>query len=507
MDSNDFQHFDLIIVGGGSGNSIISREFSHLSIALIDNGQHFGGTCLNAGCIPTKMFVHVADIAADSRDSSPLGLENSPGVVDWPAIRERVFSRTDGLSDAGLENRVDKIPNVTVFRDTFVFTDTHELLGNSGVRLRGDRIVIAAGSRPRQLADVPAIEDLIGTEDGHAGSGIYTSDSIMRIDELPATLVIIGGGAVGVEFAHVFSALGVAVTQVVRAATLLTGESIDDAIATAFTEQARLGWRVITGANVRRVSSTTGPSRYQIDLDDGSQLQTEAVLVALGRIPNTDTLGLADAGFDLHADGRLVVDDQQRVLCDATAREGIYALGDVSSAWQLKHVANHQSRVVQHNLLHPQDQIGGEPGPVVAAIFSRPQVASFGPTERMAPEDAVVVTRRYGSTAWGWALEDTENFCKLIVDRSTGVVLGAHLVGPEASILIQPLVMAASLSLPVAGLARSMYWPHPAATEIVENALLDAEKELASEVPVRRLVPEQIAAEAAAPQSRKSTHE
>ena len=507
MDSENAQHFDLIIVGGGSGNAIISRDFSHLSIALIDNGQHFGGTCLNAGCIPTKMFVHVADIAADSRDSSPLGLHLSPGVLDWPAIRARVFGRTDAVSDAGLANRVDKIPNVTVFRETFVFTDTHELRGDSGVRLRGDRIVIASGSRPRQLADVPAIENLVGADEEPAQSGIHTSDTIMRIEALPESLVIIGGGAVGVEFAHVFSALGVDVTQVVRAATLLTGNSTDEAIATTFTEQAKRSWRVITGTNVRRVSPTTGPSRYQIDLDDGSRLEAEAVLVALGRIPNADTLGLAEVGFDLHADGRLVVDDRQRVLCGATALESIYALGDVSSAWQLKHVANHQGRVVQHNLLNPHDLIGGDPGPVVAAIFSRPQVASFGPTERMAPDDAIVVTRRYGSTAWGWALEDTENFCKLIVDRATGVLLGAHLVGPEASILIQPLVMAASLGLPVAGLARAMYWPHPAATEIVENALLDAEKLLASNVPVQRLATEQSVAEPAAPQSRKSTNE
>jgi mycothione reductase len=461
--------FDLIIIGGGSGNSIISRDFSHLSIALIDDGEHFGGTCLNAGCIPTKMFVHVADVAADARDAGHLGLRPATLAADWPAIRDRVFGRTDALSEAGFRNRDVKIPNVTVFRESFAFESAHVLVGASGTRIRGSRIVIAAGSRPRVL-----------DADYEPAEGIHDSDSIMRIDELPESMLIVGGGAVAVEFAHVFSALGVEVTQVARSGSLVS--MMDPEIASRFTAIAETQWRVVTEATVESivaVSASTVPQGFQALLGTGETVVAQTVLIAIGRVPNTDTLAVRAAGFDLHEDGRLAVDEQQRVLAGGEPVPGIFGLGDVSSEWQLKHVANHQARVVQHNLLHPDDRIGGEPGPVPSAVFSRPQLAHFGLTEPEARSrfaDVVVTTREYSSTAYGWALEDEGSACKLVVDARNGLILGAHLVGPEASILIQPLVFAASHDLSVRGLARSMYWPHPAASEVVENALIDAEK-------------------------------
>jgi mycothione reductase len=457
------REFDLVIIGGGSGNSIISRDFSQLSIALIDDGERFGGTCLNAGCIPTKMLVHVADVAADANAGARLGLRTPTVQGDWPAIRKRVFGRTDALSDAGFRNRDQKIPNVTVFRESFGFESRNVLVSASGARVRGRRIVIAAGSRPRAL-----------TAAYEPGPRIHDSDSIMRIDELPASLVIVGGGAVAVEFAHVFSALGVEVTQVAKSATLLP--MLDAAISARFTEFASTQWRVVTGATVESIDSSV---ELVTRLDTGQTLNSELVLVAIGREPNTDTLAAASVGFDLHDDGRIAVDDRQRVLVDGVPLSDIYALGDVSSEWQLKHVANHQARIVQHNLLHPDDPIGGEPGPVPAAIFSRPQVAHFGLTEAQARDaglDIIVATRDYSSTAYGWALEDESGFCKIVVDARSGAILGAHIIGPEASILLQPLVMAASQARSVRGLARSLYWPHPAASEVVENALLDAEK-------------------------------
>jgi mycothione reductase len=334
-------------------------------------------------------------------------------------------------------------------------------VGASGQRIHGRRVVIAAGSRARALE-----------VEFEPGPDIHDSTSIMRIAELPESLVIVGGGAVGVEFAHVFSAMGVRVTQVTRAPRLLDG--LDEDVATAFTERAATQWTVVTGAHVRSIDRTTA---LAVRLDSGETIAASAVLVAVGRVSNSDVLGLGPLGIDLHPDGRIAVDDEQRVLSDGSPVAGLFALGDVSSAWQLKHVANHEARVVQHNLLNPESPMVRSRGPVPAAIFSRPQVAHFGLAERDAP-GAIVIIRDYSTTAWGWALEDTSSFCKLVVDSDTGRLLGAHLIGPEASTLIQPLVMAASLGLSVRGLARAMYWPHPAATEIVENALLDAEKEL-----------------------------
>ncbi len=461
------REFDLVIIGGGSGSSIISRDLSHLTIALIDDGEHFGGTCLNAGCIPTKMFVHVADVAADALAAKQLGLEVPTATADWRALRDRVFGRIDHLSAAGFRNRDQKIPNVTVFRETFHFSAVHELVSSGGMTISAPKIVIAAGSRPRSLSWT-------------SSPGVLDSDSIMRIDELPDSIVIVGGGAIAAEFAHVFHSFGVAVTQVVRSARLLN--DLDDDVADRFTSV--VPWRVITGASVAFVESGL------VTLESGETVTAALVLSAIGRVANTDTMALSVAGFDLHPDGRLAVDPYQRVLAGGVPVDGVFGLGDISSEWQLKHVANHEARVVRHNILNPDDLIGGGPGPIPAAIFSHPQVAHFGVTEREAP-DAISVSRAYSTTAWGWSLEDTTSFCKLVVDPSSGHILGAHIIGPEAIILIQTLVQAASHRLSVRGLARSMYWPHPAASEVVENALLDAEHQLNLRHANQRTVEEQ----------------
>jgi mycothione reductase len=459
-------HFDLIVIGAGSGNALIGPEFSHWSIALIDDGEWFGGTCLNAGCIPTKMFVRVADVATDAKDGGRIGLSATMDPVDWPLVRDRVFAKTDKISFAGYRYREQKSPNVSVFRRSVRFEDAHTIVTADGRRLTAPRIVVAAGSRPRPLRAAHEPD-----------AAIHDSNSIMRIQSLPESITILGGGAVAAEFAHVFAAFGTEVTIVLRGERMLG--RLDEDLSAEFTRQARERWRVLPGSRVTGIDRVG--EQLCVSLSTGESVQSELVLVAQGRIPNTDTLAAAGAGFDLEPDGRLVVDGQQRVLAGGRPAEGVYALGDVSSVWQLKHVANHDARVVAHNLANPHDPIRNRLSPVPAAVFSHPQVAHVGLTEREAVQnglDAVAVTQEYRTTAYGWALEDTSSFCKLVVERSTGILLGAHILGPEASILIQPLVQAATDRRDIRGLARSQYWPHPAATEVVENALLKAEEAL-----------------------------
>ncbi|HEY2557736.1 MAG TPA: mycothione reductase [Diaminobutyricibacter sp.] len=465
-DGADARTFDLIVVGAGSGNALVGPEFAHWSVALIDDGERFGGTSLNAASIPSKMFAHVADVAADAGAGSRLGLSATVDPVDWARVRDRIFGRTDAISDAGLLFRHATSPNVTVFRETFGFEDQHMLMSASGVRLHSDRIVVAAGSRPRPL---------LASYD--PDPAILDSDDVMRIESLPESLVIVGGGPVAVEFAHIFSSFGVDVTIVTRSERLLT--RLDAAVSERFTESASQRWRVLTEELVEAIDR--GGDLLVVTLESGRQLETELVLVAQGRIPNTDTLAAAAAGFDLYSDGRLVVDSQQRMLSRGAPVTGLYALGDISSATKLKHVANHEARVVAHNILHPDAPTGGDPGPIPAAIFSRPQIAHFGLTAADALAegiDAVAVTQDYRHTAYGWATEDETGFCTIVVERGSGELLGAHIIGPEASILIQPLVLAASFGMTVRGLARGQYWPHPAASEVVENALLKAEEAL-----------------------------
>ncbi|WP_235022022.1 mycothione reductase [Rathayibacter sp. VKM Ac-2754] len=463
--------FDLIVIGAGSGNSIVGPEFAGSRVALLDDGEWFGGTCLNAGCIPTKMFVHVADVVTDVDQAAPIGLHSSVARPSWPEVRDRVFGRTDAISEGGLDYRAHRSENVTLFRESFGFESLgdgdrpHVLASASGTRISAPTVVIAAGSRPRPL--LAAYEP---------DPRIHDSSSIMRIDELPRRMVILGGGAVAVEFAHVFSAFGTAVTVAVRSDRLL--RALDEGISQRFTDLARERWDVRTGVSTSGIDAT-GDS-LTVTFDDDSKVETDVVLVALGREPNSDTIAAASVGIDLHDDGRVAVDTEQRVLSGGRPVPGLFALGDISSEWQLKHVANHEARIVAHNLLHPAELLSNTLSPVPSAIFAHPQLAYFGMTAAEASDtgvEFVTVTQEYGSTAYGWALEDDSSVCTLVVGLD-GELLGAHLMGPQASILIQPLVQAASAGAGIRGLARSQYWPHPAASEVIENALLSAEEAL-----------------------------
>ena len=196
----------------------------------------------------------------------------------------------------------------------------------------------------------------------------------------------------------------------------------------------------------------------------------DMMLIATGRRPNSDQLNLPATG--------VAVDDKRRVIVDEyqeTVVPGIYALGDLSSPYALKHVANHEARVVRHNLLRPDAPVAADHRFVPAAVFTEPQIASVGLTERQARERGIafVVGRRdYGGTAAGWAREDTAGFAKVLADPTTGLLLGAHLIGPEAATVIQPLVQAMSFGQRAHDVARGQYWIHPALSEVVENALL-----------------------------------
>jgi mycothione reductase len=192
--------------------------------------------------------------------------------------------------------------------------------------------------------------------------------------------------------------------------------------------------------------------------------------VATGRRPNSDRLNLSAAGVETSADGRIVADEFQR-----TTAPGVWALGDASSAARLKHVANHEARTVAHNLAHPDDLRASDHRFVPSAVFTHPQIASVGLTEQQAKADGrryVSAVEHYSSTAYGWAMEDATSICKLLADPDTGQLLGAHILGEQASTLIQPLIQAMSFGLPARSMARGQYWIHPALSEVVENALL-----------------------------------
>jgi mycothione reductase len=197
-------HFSLVIIGSGSGNVVVPKDPAQGPVALIESGA-FGGTCINRGCIPSKMLIYTADVASQVRHAPEFGIQAQVTGVDWPAIRDRVFTKTDGKSAAGRRFRAES-DAVTLIEGRARFTGPHELAIDDGTRLTADRIVLATGARP---VIPPAIAE--------SGVDYHTSDTVMRLDRLPSSMVIVGGGYIAAEFAHLFSALGVSVSIVHRA--------------------------------------------------------------------------------------------------------------------------------------------------------------------------------------------------------------------------------------------------------------------------------------------------
>ena len=454
------QHFTLAIIGSGSGNALVPEDPAQGPVALIEEGA-FGGTCLNRGCIPSKIFVHSADVAAEIRRAAEFGLGAELTSVDWKAIQERVFSHTGRISADGRRARADA-DGVTLFEGRARFRGPHELVIDDQAHITADRIVVATGARP---AVPPVIAE--------SGVTFHTSDTIMGIGELPGSMVIVGGGYVAAEFAHIFSCLGVAV-RVVEMAPRLLG-TFDTAIAERFTALAQRKWDVHLSAQItgvrRRGHNGTGHNGtgVAVELEDGPAVTGDLLLVATGRQPNSDDLGLDAAGVSLRDDGRIQVDEYGR-----TTAEGIWSLGDVSSPFELKHVANAEARTLAHNLAHPGDLRPFPHDWVPAAVFTEPQIATVGARRQdlAGHRPYVTATQDYDDTTYGWALRDTSGVCTLYADPATGKLLGAHILGSQAALLIQPLVQAASTGLGVAEMARGQYWIHPALSEVVENALL-----------------------------------
>lgn len=447
------EQFDLIIIGSGSGNSI-PEYLSDRTIAIVERGT-FGGTCLNVGCIPSKMFVLPADKAVEARQGAKLGLDTRFEGADWPAIRDRVFGRIDAIAEGGREYRANGSENVTLIQGTARFIGD-KVLDVEGRTITAPNVLVAAGSRPV----VPPIPGLVET-------GFHTSDSIMRLDELPARLGIIGGGYIAVEMGHVFSGIGSHVTLINRSPRLLMSQ--DTEISERFTEV--FGERV----DLRLGHVPTKVERRGDAIvihNDGREIEVDELLVATGREPNSDLLDVEAGGLQCHHHGTVVVDEYLR-----TGVDGVWAIGDIANEYQLKHVANHEAATAFWNIAHPDDQREVNHRAVPAAVFSNPQIASVGMTERAARDEGlnVVVGRRdYAGTAYGWALVDETSFAKVLVDADTGLIVGAHIIGPQAATLIQPLVQAMQFGQTAEAVAREPYWIHPALTEVVENALIDA---------------------------------
>ncbi len=445
--------FDIIVIGSGSGLEVSSEAADRgMSVAIVEHGP-FGGTCLNRGCIPSKMLIHSADVMETIRRAELFGINAQVVGVDWDYVMKRAADTVDGDARAVEEGNRQQ-PNISVFKATGKFVG-HKTLEVGGERITAETIVIAAGTRPRVL-DIEGLADV----------PFITSDEALRLPKQPPKMVIMGGGYIAAELAHFFGALGTEITIVYRGSRFLRQE--DDDVAARFTEVYQRRFNVLLNTNVRRARGDGDQMLLDVTRDgEEHALKTDCFLLAVGRVPNTDLLDVAKAG--------VAVDEREFIKTDEyleTSVPGVWALGDIVGRYLLKHSANLEASYCWYNIRNPDAKVAVDYHAMPHAVFSWPQVAGVGLTEQEARESGVryaASTYNYLDTAYGKAIEDRDGFVKALADADSGEIIGCHIIGHEASNLIQEVVNAMRARQPVDAIARSIHI-HPAMSEVVERA-------------------------------------
>jgi Pyruvate/2-oxoglutarate dehydrogenase complex, dihydrolipoamide dehydrogenase (E3) component, and related enzymes len=448
--------FDVLVIGGGTGNNVAAAAAdAGLETALVEPGP-LGGTCLNRGCNPSKMLLQTANAANDVRDAAKFHVGATLTGVDHGAV---VADMTDTLSGiaADMEERYRDRDHLTLFDEYTRF------VGDRAVELGGetvtaDRVVIATGSRPL----VPPIDGL--DETPHT-----TSRDVFERTSLPDSLVILGGGYIAVELGYYYESVGTDVTIVEMEDRLVPRE--DDDVAETFTDIAANRHDVVTSHRVTAVEDVDGERRVHAEGPDGNTrtLTGDELLVALGRRPNSDDLGLEHTAVETNQNGFVTTDSRLQ-----TTAENVWAQGDVADKSMFKHTGDYETRHTVANVVHDEGveiDLTAEPH----TIFTEPQIAGVGATETELADRGVdyhVGRADYADSAMGRAKRLREGFAKVLA-APDGEILGCHVVGYEASTLLHEAVVAIRNGVGVDAVADTIH-AHPTLSKVVESAFADA---------------------------------
>jgi len=451
---------DIAIIGAGPGGYVAAIRAAQLGAKVVClDKKWIGGVCLNEGCVPTKALLRTAEVYALVQEASKYGVVSQPPTVDWAQAQARKAKVVKQLV-GGVELLLKRL-GVQIIMGEASFASANTLnvrLPDGKETVVADDIVIATGSRGMQLPipglDDPAIIDYAGA---------------LELEALPASVCVIGGGAIGLEFASLFHTLGVQATVVEMLPRLapLMDASIGEGLAWSM---GRQGIGIHTNTRVTGVSRTSAGFAVKMTTPEGAkELEAEKVLVAVGRVPNTEGLGLETVGLRPTRKG-IEVDNRMR-----TAVPHIYAIGDVAAEGpMLAHVASHQGVVAVENALgHPAVMSYAA---VPNCIFSLPEAASVGLTEEQAREQGYEVQAgvfALANNAKALAIGDTDGFVKVVSEASHGAILGVHIVGPHASDLVLEGTMAMSLEATLDEIEHTIH-PHPALGESIYEAALAA---------------------------------
>jgi len=413
--------YDLITIGGGSGGVRASRFSAQRygkKVAVIEN-LRIGGTCVMRGCVPKKLLVYGAHFAGDFEDAAGFGWNVGERSHDWPKLMRAKTEELNRLED--VYHRLLREAGVEEITGTGKLVDAHTV-EVEGKTYTAEHILIATGGWPK-LPDVPGIEHAI------------TSNEALDLENLPERIVIVGGGYIAVEFAGIFAALGAKVTVIIRAENILRGfdQTMRDALRDEMTKK---GIDVLSECQVKSIEKTD--SGYSLRLDHVDFLETDLVMYATGRGPNTKGIGLEDVGVEMDRNGAIVVDEYSQTSVDS-----IYAIGDVTDRVQLTPVALAEGMAFARTIYESKPTSVSYDN-IPSAVFSQPPIGTVGLTEEDARKDhnVAIYQSRFRPMKHTLSGRDEHSVMKLIVDKDTDKILGAHMIGDDAPEIIQGIGIA-----------------------------------------------------------------
>ena len=452
--------FDLVIIGAGPGGYVADIRASQLGLkACVIEKNKPGGVCLNIGCIPSKALIHQAEVFRSISDLEYMGVSVDRKNFDYSKVFAKSRKASDTLSK-GVGFLLKK-NSVELIQGNAVLKGPNEVSVNSGKTITGKHIIVATGSRPRSIPGFDFDEERV-----------LSSDRALMLEKLPESIIILGGGFIGVEFAHIMNAFGVKVTVVELLERLLPLEDADSSeVLTRAFKRRKID--ILTSTKALSMKKEGKKVSLLLEKKDGGQtsIEAEKVLVVVGRAPNTEDIGLESVGITTEKDFIPVGDYYQ------TKVPTIFAIGDVVATPQLAHVASKEGEIVVEHLVGKSPPSRIDPLLIPSAVYCEPQVASIGYKEWQAQEQDVAYKKAsfpYRGAGKSVAIEKIDGMVKVLYDPESSEILGAHVAGSEATELIHEILLAKSAEL-LPGDIAAMIHAHPTLSEAVMEAMRAAE--------------------------------
>lgn len=453
------KNYDLIVIGAGPGGYVGAIRAAQLGLKVAVVEKHkAGGVCLNIGCIPSKALIEQANRFDVIEDLQKLGVSVDTGSFEYRKVFQRSRDAADALS-RGVEYLLRK-NNIELIKGTAKIVSRGKVSVDTVGELNAENILVATGSHPRQI---PGFE--------FDGKQIMSSDDVLMLTELPESLVILGGGAIGVEFAHIMNAFGVKVhiVEMLDRVLPLEDEDVAEVLRKDFT---RRGIKISTGMKAESIKKRKKSLEITVSTGDRrEELHCEKLLVVVGRAPNSDRLGLEQLGIKTER-GYVQVGDYYQ-----TSVPGIFAIGDLINSPMLAHVASKEAEIAVEFIAGKHPPVRLDPDQIPSAVYCEPQVASFGPTEEALKKLGTPykkATFPYRGAGKAVAVNKKEGLVKILFDPKIKEILACHIAGAEATELIHEMLLAKSAELLPEDIA-TMVHAHPTLSEVVMEGMRAAE--------------------------------